>query len=377
MPSYFSPISASLSRCSSGRVGPELLAHPLVQPLGERLGEPVGQRLEQDRAVVVVGLLERRDPLGRAEPRGDREGADVVAQPGLPGCDEVGQRLARRPVAALGLLPQLVQRREDGAARLVGVDLDVVAVHLVGREQPEDAVGPQPLLLDDAVEHRLGVLVQPAGGLPAGGVVQDVGEPAAHLPGVEERLPVDVAAQLLERVVGKAAHELRGHVVQVVAAGTGAHVHRLLQQHPRPRRVVAAPVDRRSPPRGRRRSAAASGCPGGRRAARAAPRSRPRSRPAASAAARPTAGRRPPAPTARRPSPRSTGPWYFCATLTAVCAREVVAPPISSGISKPCRSISDARLTISSSDGVISPERPMMSAPSCLGGVEDLLRRAP
>ena len=27
-----------------------------------------------------------------------------------------------------------------------------------------------------------------------------------------------------------------------------------------------------------------------------------------------------------------TGPWYFCATLTAVCARDVVAPPISSGI---------------------------------------------
>ena len=37
-----------------------------------------------------------------------------------------------------------------------------------------------------------------------------------------------------------------------------------------------------------------------------------------------------------------TGPWYFCSTLTAVCAREVVAPPTSSGISNPCRSISDA-----------------------------------
>ena len=61
-----------------------------------------------------------------------------------------------------------------------------------------------------------------------------------------------------------------------------------------------------------------------------------------------------------------TGPWYFCATLTAVCARDVVAPPISSGMSKPCRSISEARLTISSSDGVISPESPMMSAPSSL-----------
>jgi len=61
-----------------------------------------------------------------------------------------------------------------------------------------------------------------------------------------------------------------------------------------------------------------------------------------------------------------TGPWYFRATLTAVWAREVVAPPISSGMSKPWRSISDARFTISSRDGVIRPDRPMRSAPSAL-----------
>src|SRR3954469_16259400 len=94
-----------LVRC----VGPELLAHPLVQPLGERLGEPVGQRLEQDGAVVVVGLLERRHPLDGPESRGDGEGAHVVAQPGLLRRHEVDQRLARRALPALGLLPQLVE----------------------------------------------------------------------------------------------------------------------------------------------------------------------------------------------------------------------------------------------------------------------------
>ena len=59
-----------------------------------------------------------------------------------------------------------------------------------------------------------------------------------------------------------------------------------------------------------------------------------------------------------------TGPLYRGVTLTAVCARDVVAPPISSGISKPWRCISLAKLTISSSDGVISPERPIRSAPT-------------
>ena len=59
---------------------------------------------------------------------------------------------------------------------------------------------------------------------------------------------------------------------------------------------------------------------------------------------------------------QTTGPWYFPSTLTAVCARDVVAPPTSSGMSKPWRSISEAKLTISSRDGVISPDSPIRSA---------------
>ena len=45
---------------------------------------------------------------------------------------------------------------------------------------------------------------------------------------------------------------------------------------------------------------------------------------------------------------------------------EVVAPPISSGILKPCLSISLATWIISSSDGVISPDKPMMFAFSAM-----------
>ena len=59
----------------------------------------------------------------------------------------------------------------------------------------------------------------------------------------------------------------------------------------------------------------------------------------------------------------TTGPSYFLSTLTAVCAREVVAPPTSSGMVSPRRCISEATLTISSSDGVISPDSPTASAP--------------
>ncbi len=57
-----------------------------------------------------------------------------------------------------------------------------------------------------------------------------------------------------------------------------------------------------------------------------------------------------------------TGPWYCGSILTAVCVRDVVAPPMRSGSSKPSRSISPATWRISSSDGVISPDSPMRSA---------------
>ena len=47
---------------------------------------------------------------------------------------------------------------------------------------------------------------------------------------------------------------------------------------------------------------------------------------------------------------------------SAVWTFDVVAPPISSGMVMPARFISSATVTISSSDGVIRPDRPIMSA---------------
>ena len=149
-----------------GLVAPELGAHPLVQPLGERLGQPVGQRLEQDRAVVVEGGLELLDLGLAAQPGGDGERADVVAQPASTSARRsrpasgAARRGGARSAAAAGAAWCSTSR-----ARLVGVDLDVVAVDRVGREQPEHAGGAQPLLVDDRVEHLLRVVPQLAGGL--------------------------------------------------------------------------------------------------------------------------------------------------------------------------------------------------------------------
>ena len=58
----------------------------------------------------------------------------------------------------------------------------------------------------------------------------------------------------------------------------------------------------------------------------------------------------------------TTPPSYCCAILSAVCIRDVVAPPISRGCFIPRRFISLATCTISSNEGVINPLNPMMSA---------------
>jgi hypothetical protein len=54
---------------------------------------------------------------------------------------------------------------------------------------------------------------------------------------------------------------------------------------------------------------------------------------------------------------------------TAVCTLDVVAPPMRRGTEKPCRCISAATCTISSSDGVMSPDSPMTSAPTSRAAV--------
>ena len=165
MPRYRSLDQVLVVERLVGGVAPELGAHPLVQALGERLGQPVGQRLEQDRVVVVVRGLELATS-SEPDARGDGEAADVVGRPVSLRRDEVGERPVGHAVAVLALLAQVVQRGQH-LARVVGVDLDVVADR-VGREEAVDAARGQPLLVDHPVEHLLRVVVELARGLARG-----------------------------------------------------------------------------------------------------------------------------------------------------------------------------------------------------------------
>ena len=66
---------------------------------------------------------------------------------------------------------------------------------------------------------------------------------------------------------------------------------------------------------------------------------------------------------------------YSGAIFTAVCCWLVVAPPMRSGSRDAARSISLATNTISSSDGVMRPLRPMRSACSSIARLQDPVAR--
>ena len=129
-------------------------------------------------------------------------------------------------------------------ARLVGVDLDVVA-DPVGREDADHAAGGEPVLALDPVEHGLGVGEELACLFGGRGVVEHVGVAALDLPGEEERRPVDVAPQLGHGEVVPDPGELGRRAVPVRVGGPGPAVAALLLEQVRPLGPVRRPVDDR------------------------------------------------------------------------------------------------------------------------------------
>ncbi len=129
-----------------------------MQALGQGFGEAVGQRLQQDRVVVVMLGFEARHVGIDADAGGDRERADPVLPAAVGRGDEIGQAEIR----ALGRLVHLLAQEVQGGLALWVLHAHVVA-DAVGRPQAEHGLGGQPLLADDAVEHRAGIAVKLAG----------------------------------------------------------------------------------------------------------------------------------------------------------------------------------------------------------------------
>ena len=146
----------------------------LVQPLGKGLGQSVGKDFGHDRAIVVVVGLAAADQFVGAQSAGHGKPAHVVLAAAGDRGDEVGIVVIMPSRLAQPLLPQFVQPGLLLAAGVVFIKDDVVAR---GGRRPEgiDAVGPQPAVLDDAVEELSGVVVEFSGLGAAFRMLQDSG----------------------------------------------------------------------------------------------------------------------------------------------------------------------------------------------------------
>ena len=165
-----------------------------MQAFGEGFGEAIGDGLGHDGVVVVVLGPEAVAQFLEADAAGDGEGADVIGQAGLLRRDEVGERAAGLAAFAVGLLAEEVEAVEHLCAGAVGVELDIVADGAGGKEAVDAARGDE-VLLDDAIEERVGVGEDLARLRALLRMVEDARVDAFQAPGVEERRPVDELAQ--------------------------------------------------------------------------------------------------------------------------------------------------------------------------------------
>ena len=156
--------------------------------------EPVGQGRRHDGRIVIAGVSEAFGDLELAMARRHGERPDIV--PARLG-DEVRQGQIGLAVRLLDLLTQGVEASDLGGAGLVGIDGDVVADG-VGRPEADHALGGEPCLVDDPLQHRPGVLEQVARGRTDDLVVEDQRIAADQLPAGEEGCPVDVIGQVLK-----------------------------------------------------------------------------------------------------------------------------------------------------------------------------------
>ena len=173
-----------------------------MHALGERLGEPIGQRLDHDGGIIVVGVLEAIRQIILAQPRGDDERADVILDRALDRGDEIGQREIGPALALCRLLAQAVQDRDGFLAGFVGEQRDVVADAVRGPEADRGR-GAERALVDEALQHRPRVLIKTARRDAVFLVLENRRKFARQLPGSEERRPVDVIDELVQRIIGE------------------------------------------------------------------------------------------------------------------------------------------------------------------------------
>ncbi len=112
-------------------------------------------------------------------------------------CDKVCQAVVELAFRLLALLAQEVKGSKHFLTFARFVQLDIIT-YRIGGEEADDSVGLEPLLIDNLLQHRLGVVEELTCLFTLGGIVEDLWIASLELPGVEEEGPVDIGGDLLQ-----------------------------------------------------------------------------------------------------------------------------------------------------------------------------------
>ena len=112
-----------------------------------------------------------------------------------------------RLVLRLGfLLAQLMQPGDRLSSRLVGVHVDIIVTHRVGRKESDDGARLQPSLIDQGLEHFLRVRIQIGRRFADYRIAQDVRKFPGEFPRIEKRHPIDIGHEFRQRIILERPH---------------------------------------------------------------------------------------------------------------------------------------------------------------------------
>ncbi len=195
-----------------------------MQTLRECFGQAVGQSLQHNGGIVVVVRFETCDMLFDADAGRHGESADVILGSAcIFRLNKIAETEIRLTCCFYILLAQVVQDMPwMVTVRILSiVNLNVIVVDGIGRENADHRPGCQPFAIDDAAEHHL-CIVEEFFSLHAYDLVfKNSRKLAGQLPALEKWRPVDVFREFFQRIVIEClyASELRlwGRVIRPVA----------------------------------------------------------------------------------------------------------------------------------------------------------------
>ena len=116
------------------------------------------------------------------------------------------------------MLTQKVQRGQYLITVFIGINFHIIIVYRVGGEQTDHRFRLQPFFTDDFIHHRFGIIKQFSGFFAFFRIVENFRVTSFEFPGKKERCPVDVFADLCQRIIIKHFHaaECRCAYVAVV-----------------------------------------------------------------------------------------------------------------------------------------------------------------